>query len=173
MAIPGLSFYNDRTMNDLVVRAMNGPDEADAGASIMACSDPWKRLGRDVHHTLRTVTNANSEVYVAVHEAQVLGLVIVVMNVPLIRGYINALAVHADHRNRGVGARLLMFAEDRIFRESPNVFLCVSDFNANAQRFYQRMGYKRVGLIEDFIIHGAGEILMRKTIGPQSTFAVR
>ena len=156
-----------------MIRAMTGPDEARACATIMASTDPWKRLGRDFEHTLRTVTNANSEVYVAVDGARVVGLAIIVMNIPLIRGYINALAVHADHRNRGVGATLLKFAEERIFRESPNVFLCVSDFNANAQRFYQRMGYKRVGLIEDFIIHGAGEILMRKTIGPQSTFAVR
>src|SRR5689334_5409727 len=124
-------------MDDLVIRAMNGPDEPDACASIMASTDPWKRLGRDVHHTLRTVTNANSQVYVAVRgEADVVGLVIVVLNVPLIRGYINALAVHADHRNRGVGAALLKFAEQRIFRESPNVFLCVSDFNTSAQRFY-------------------------------------
>jgi len=157
-------------MDDVLIRAINGPEEAAVCATIMASSDPWRRLGRDVEHTLRTVTNANSEVYVAADARDVVGLVIVVMNVPLIRGYVNALAVRDDHRNRGIGGRLLAFAEQRIFRESPNVFLCVSSCNSDAQRFYERMGYQRIGVIEDFIIDGAGEILMRKTIGPQATF---
>jgi ribosomal protein S18 acetylase RimI-like enzyme len=160
-------------MDDLLIRAIDGPDEAALCATIMASSDPWKRLGRDVEHTLRTVTNANSEVYVAADARDVVGLVIVVMNVPLIRGYVNALAVRDDYRNRGIGGKLLAFAEQRIFRESPNVFLCVSSFNSDAQRFYERMGYTRVGVIENFIIDGAGEILMRKTIGPTSRFAGR
>jgi ribosomal protein S18 acetylase RimI-like enzyme len=92
------------------------------------------------------------------------------LNVPLVRGYINLLAVKDGHRGHGIGAALLKFAEQRIFRDWPNVFLCVTTFNTDAQRFYQRMGYKRIGVIEDFIIEGAGEILMRKTIGPTSTF---
>jgi ribosomal protein S18 acetylase RimI-like enzyme len=78
-----------------------------------------------------------------------------------------------EHRNRGIGARLMTFAEERIFRESPNVFLCVTTFNTDAQRFYQRLGYRRIGVIEDFAIEGAGEILMRKTTGPQATFVPR
>ena len=154
----------------MIIRPINGPDEARACATIMSSSDPWKQLGRDFEHTLRTVTNANSEVYVAAHGDEVVGLVIVVMNVPLVRGYINALAVKREHRNRGIGGKLLKFAEDRIFRDWPNVFLCVTTFNTDAQRFYERMGYQRIGVIEDFIIQGAGEILMRKTIGPTSTF---
>jgi ribosomal protein S18 acetylase RimI-like enzyme len=158
------------TEEDLVIRRMNGADEASACAAIMASTDPWKRLGRDLDHTQTTVTNVNSEVYVATIDSEVVGLVIVVMNVPLIRGYVNALAVAPAHRNSGVGTQLLAFAERRIFRESPNVFLCCTSFNADAQRFYQRHGYKRVGVIEDYAIAGADEILMRKTIGPQATF---
>ena len=154
----------------VIIRALNGSEEASACATIMASSEPWKTLGRDFAHTLRTVTNSNSQVYVATESNEVVGLVIVVMNVPLIRGYINALAVKQEHRNRGIGAKLLKFAEDRIFRDWPNVFLCVTTFNTKAQRFYERMGYHRIGVIEDFIIEGAGEILMRKTIGPTSSF---
>jgi len=58
-------------------------------------------------------------------------------------------------------------------RNSPNCFLCVSSFNTNAQRLYARLGYQRIGELTDFIIPGAGEILMRKTLGPKATFAPR
>ena len=53
----------------------------------------------------------------------VVGIIIVSLPIPLIKGYIAALAVHADYRNRGVGAALLTRAEKRIFEISPNVFL--------------------------------------------------
>jgi ribosomal protein S18 acetylase RimI-like enzyme len=65
---------------------------------------------------------------------------------------------------------LLEFAEERIFRESPNVFLFCSSFNHDAMRLYHRLGYERIGEIKDFVIAGAGEILLRKTIGPLTTF---
>ena len=65
------------------------------------------------------------------------------------------------------GLRGLMgFAEERILRQSPNVFLCVSAFNRRAQKFYERLGYQRVGELPDFLVQGQAEILMRKTRGP-------
>jgi ribosomal protein S18 acetylase RimI-like enzyme len=42
----------------------------------------------------------------------------------------------------------------------------VSDFNREAQAFYAKMGYQKVGELADFIIAGHAEILLRKTIGP-------
>jgi ribosomal-protein-alanine N-acetyltransferase len=156
--------------DDLQIRLVNGQDEAWACADIMASTDPWMTLGRSRENTFGTVTHPLAETYVAVNDQQIVGVVIVVLKIPLIRGYIMGLAVHADHRNRGIGSKLMAFAEERIFRESPNVFLCASSFNAGAQRLYERLGYRRVGEIENFAIDGAGEILMRKTLGPISTF---
>jgi ribosomal protein S18 acetylase RimI-like enzyme len=96
--------------------------------------------------------------------------VIVALPIPVIKGYISGLAVRADFRNRGIGAKLMAYAEQRIFQESPNVFLCVTSFNHAAQRFYKRIGYQVVGELTEFSIPGHGEILMRKTLGPWSTF---
>ncbi len=56
-----------------------------------------------------------------------------------------------------------------IFSLSPNVFLCVSSFNKKAQNFYQKLGYKKVGVIIDYLVEGYDEILMRKTVGPIET----
>ena len=43
---------------------------------------------------------------------------------------------------RGTGTALVAFAEERIFRDHRNVFLCVSDFNLGARRLYERHGYR-------------------------------
>lgn len=86
-------------------------------------------------------------------------------------GYIQAVCIHPDHRGQGLGTRLVGFAEARILRESPNVFLCVSSFNRDAQRLYQRLDYKVIGELTRYIVPGHSEILLRKTTGPLTTFS--
>jgi ribosomal protein S18 acetylase RimI-like enzyme len=154
--------------DDIVIRAIDGPDQCAACAAIMASTDPWKRLGRDAEVNLKTVTHSTA--FVAVAGDEIVGLVLVALNIPLIRGYIVGLAVKEAFRGKGIGTRLLAFAEAQTFRQFPNVFLCVSTFNIDAQRFYERQGYHRIGVIENFAIEGEGEILLRKTLGPYSTF---
>jgi ribosomal protein S18 acetylase RimI-like enzyme len=48
--------------------------------------------------------------------------------------------------------------------------LSVSSFNHRAQKFYERLGYRRVGELENFLVAGQSEILMRKTLGPLLDF---
>jgi ribosomal protein S18 acetylase RimI-like enzyme len=88
-------------------------------------------------------------------------------------GYIQTVAVGADWRGRGLGSRLIAFAEKRIFAEKPNVFMCVSSFNKKAQRLYRRLGYEKIGVLKNFIVSGHDEILLRKTIGPLAEFKAR
>ena len=154
------------------IRELRGPDEAEAAAAIMAATDPWQRLGRTHAHTLRAVTDPAATPSVAVAPGggdEVIGVVIV-QDLLVFSGYIRALAVRADWRNRRVGRALLAHAERHIFRSSPNVFLCVSSFNEDARRLYQRLGYETIGEIREFIIPGEGEFLMRKTRGPIATY---
>ena len=73
-------------------------------------------------------------------------------------------------RGRGIGTRMMEFAEQKIFRLSPNVFLCVSSFNSKSQKFYERLGYQRVGELADFVVEGCSEFLMRKTRRPLLNF---
>jgi ribosomal protein S18 acetylase RimI-like enzyme len=84
-------------------------------------------------------------------------------------GYIRSICVAADARGGGLGSQLVAFAEERIFRDVKNVFLCVSSFNPRARALYERLGYEVVGEMKDYVIGGASEILMRKTIGPLIT----
>ena len=144
--------------------------ECEAAARLMSSTEPWITLGRKFENTIVSVTNPHFEVSIAHAAGEVVGLVIIAINVPLIRGYIAGLAVHKDWRSRGVGTQLMRFAEDRIRRDSPNVFLCVSSFNPDARRFYERLGFTQCGELKELIVPGHSEILMRKTTGPWSTF---
>jgi ribosomal protein S18 acetylase RimI-like enzyme len=57
----------------------------------------------------------------------------------------------------------LAFAEGR-FPEARNIFLCVSDFNHRARILYERCGYKQVGVLENYVVEGHAELLMRKRL---------
>jgi ribosomal protein S18 acetylase RimI-like enzyme len=81
-------------------------------------------------------------------------------------GYVRWIAVAPEARGRAVGASLMRYAEERIFRHGPNVYLLVSDFNVKAQAFYRRLGYERVGALRDYVVPGITERLYRKTRGP-------
>ena len=141
-------------------------------AAMMAASDPWRRLGLGFRACRAGLDAPYRETYAARLRGGYAGHVTLNMAWPL-GGYIQTLFVPDGFRGRGIGEGLLRFAEDRIFRSSPNVFLCVSSFNREARRFYSRHGYEKAGLLGDFIIKGAGELLLRKTSGPLSGYAAR
>ncbi len=81
-------------------------------------------------------------------------------------GYIQTLCIDERERGKGLGTKLLQFAEQRILRFSPNIFICVSSFNDGAIRLYEEFGFKLVGELRDFVKSGFTELLFRKTVGP-------
>jgi ribosomal-protein-alanine N-acetyltransferase len=135
----------------------------------MLGSEPWitLRLPREV--ALAAVTDPAREVYVVRDDAGVSGFVVIDMR-GLVSGYIQILCVREDRRGQGIGSRLIQWAENRIFRDSPNAFICVSSFNTGARRLYERLGFEQVGMLRDFIISGHSEFLLRKTRGTWSEF---
>jgi ribosomal protein S18 acetylase RimI-like enzyme len=78
-------------------------------------------------------------------------------------GYIMLVGAAPEQRSRGVGRALMDHAEEELFRDGcGDIFLLVSDFNEGAQRFYQRLGYRQVGAIPDYIISGVAELIYHK-----------
>lgn len=149
----------------LRIRRLQGEADAGACAYIMSTSEPWVTLGRTFDICLARVTDPERETWVACDGHDVLGFIVLSMQGPFI-GYVQTVAIRADQRGRGLGSRLLGFAEERILRETPNVFLCVSSFNPLAFALYERLGYERIGDLRDYVVSGHAEILMRKSTGP-------
>ena len=151
------------------IRSLGHVDEARACAALMANSEPWITLCRSYEDSLRILCDPEREVYVALVGDELVGFTILVMKGAFV-GYIQSVAVWPEWRNQGIGSRLLAFAEDRILRETPNVFICTSSFNAEAKRLYQRFGYEEIGELKDWVLTGYTEILMRKSIASLADF---
>jgi len=148
------------------------PADLKTCALFMAATEPWITLGRDYKACLSSVKAPLREVYAAKEQGKAAGFIVLQMT-GTFRGYIQTVCVGPEARGRGIGTLLVRFAEKRIFTESPNVFMCVSSFNKGAQRLYKRLGYKKTGLLKDFIIRGYDEVLLRKTRGPFVGFKKR
>lgn len=151
------------------IRQLRGADEVHLISEFMANSEPWVTLKRTYEESVRMLNDPIREVYVAEMSRDVAGFAILQMKGAFV-GYIQTVGVFPNWRDRGIGSRLIQFAEDRIFSEAPNAFICVSSFNEGAHRLYERLGYKVVGELTDYIIPGHSEVLMRKTIAPLTEF---
>jgi ribosomal protein S18 acetylase RimI-like enzyme len=144
------------------------PSEAEACARMMSETEPWLTLGRSYDASLRILGAPGKEIHVLRAGGILAGFLILDLRGAL-SGYIQTVCVAPEWRGRGLGSAMIGWAEERIFRQGPNVFLCVSSFNTSARRLYLRLGYEQVGELKDFLIAGSSEILMRKTRGPLST----
>lgn len=153
----------------MTIEPLQNDDDARACAAMMIATDPWLTLRRTFDEALRVFTNPASETYVAREGGSVRGFISIAMRGAFNNGYIRSICVAADARGSGIGSRLMAFAEERILRETKNVFLFVSSFNPRARALYERLGYEKVGELQDYVIAGASEILMRKSTGPLIT----
>jgi ribosomal protein S18 acetylase RimI-like enzyme len=160
--------FKDR--EEIAIRKLAHTDEAKICARMMADSEPWITLGRDYETVLRIISHPTREVYLAVDgNKEIAGFIMLNMQGAFV-GYIQCICIGPDWRNQGIGSRLIAFAEQLIFHETPNVFICVSSFNPGAKRLYERLGYEVIGELKNYIVAGHSEILLRKTIAPLTEF---
>ena len=133
-------------------------------SGIVAASEPWKTLNERIDFSKYMSLN---EAYVCIHEGETAGFIIFTPEPVFARGgYIRAVAVAPVMRRRGIGEKLLAFAESAIVRRSPNAYLCVSSFNRRGQMFYRSLGYTQVGRLPDLIMQGASEYIYWKRLRP-------
>jgi ribosomal protein S18 acetylase RimI-like enzyme len=158
--IPGLEFSRI---------AVDDLDRTEQCGRLMISSEPWITLQRTLDGALESLRDPGKELHGVLRGDDLVGFVLLDMRGPL-AGYIQSICVRPDQRGRGVGAALIAWVEQRVHRESPNLFLFVSSFNDAARRFYERLGFVAVGSVPEFIVRGSDEILMRKTLGPLAEF---
>jgi ribosomal protein S18 acetylase RimI-like enzyme len=116
------------------------PDDAEALVSLWALCDltrPWNDPFRDIERKIDADPNG---LLVLEEDRQCIGAVKVGYDGH--RGWINYLAVHPDHRGRGLGRLLVATAEQRLSELGcPKVNLQVRAANKDAVEFYQSVGY--------------------------------
>ncbi len=76
--------------------------------------------------------------------------------------YLKLIAIDPSHRGLGIGNKLMDALEKETFKQKNALYLCVTDFNRKAQRFYKSRGYKKVGKLPDHFKKGIAELLFRK-----------
>jgi ribosomal protein S18 acetylase RimI-like enzyme len=151
------------------VERLSGAAEVSQSARMMVESEPWITLGLTLDLAQKVLTDPAREQYAIRDAAGVAAFTVLDMR-GLLAGYIQILCVRPDRRGSGLGSALIRWAEARIFRESPNAFICVSSFNAGARRLYERLGFEQAGVLRELIVPGYDELLFRKTRGPWSEF---
>lgn len=158
-----------RTSDRVVIRRPSGLRDLQWCARLMSTSEPWITLRRDYLAALALLRDPTREVFVATIGGKMAGVIAIVMS-GAFRGYIQTVAVDLPHRGLGIGSQLIQFAERRILTKTPNVFICVSSFNPQAQKLYRRLGYQLVGELKNYVVRGHSELLLRKTTGPLADF---
>lgn len=78
--------------------------------------------------------------------------------------YLRQIGVRADTTSQGIGAKLLDNVEQVAVALSDGLFLLVSDFNTDAQRFYQRQGYQQIGRIPGYVLPDVDELIFWKRL---------
>jgi [ribosomal protein S18]-alanine N-acetyltransferase len=150
----------------------NNEEDLDICAEMMYGMAPWNMLQFSLPDCRKAFNGSFKENYIVKENGVILGFAILQVQ-GAFSGYIQSIAIAPAHHNRQLGSKLISFCEERIFRDMPNVFLCVSSFNDAAQRFYYRNGYEKVGEMKDLLVRGYDDYLLRKTKGPKAEFTAQ
>jgi len=132
-------------------------------ARLMAGSEPWITLGRNLEGCRRVLGWSGNELFVAWKGADRQGFILLHPYGLAGSPYIASVAVDESARGCGVGSQLVAFAEKR-YAGRRHIFLCVSSFNHRAQALYRRLGYEQVGEFPDYVVQGHSELLFHKKL---------
>jgi ribosomal protein S18 acetylase RimI-like enzyme len=144
-----------------IVIAPAAPGDEEWCARLMAASEPWITLRRDLSACRASLTRPDTELFVARENGRAVGFLLVSPHGFASSPYVASIAVASDARGRGIGSALLRFAE-RHFVGRRHLFLLVSSFNDRAHELYRRVGYERIGELKDYVVPGASEIILHK-----------
>lgn len=149
------------------IRLMNASDVSGV-AEFVSTTPLWQRYGVtfDSFSTrLNSGLESGASIIVAVLGSEVLGFAWASEKGAFGRDvYLPLIGVRPLERSLGVGGLLLDYVEQTLFGGPRDVFLLVSDFNLEAQRFYAKRGYTQVGAIPNYVLDGVSELLMWKKI---------
>ncbi len=140
--------------------------EAPYWAAEVAEMEPWRRLAISEAMLLAFLTASDSAVeHYRISCGKVPIGIISFQHGWLFGPYLKLLAISAQYRSNGAGKAALGWLEDRAHgAKATNVWLCVSAFNIDGRKFYERNGYAEVARLDDLVLADETELLYRKMI---------
>jgi [ribosomal protein S18]-alanine N-acetyltransferase len=140
------------------------PDDHEWCACLMASSEPWITLQRDLSACRQVIKRPSTELFIAWdRNSQKLGFILLAPYGLAGSPYIASIAVSPDAQGQTVGSQLMQFTEQH-FHDRSHLFLLVSSFNSRAQHFYRRHGYEFIGELKDYIVAGHSELIFHKSL---------
>jgi diamine N-acetyltransferase len=146
------------------LRPMEAVDHAPL-AQALAVMDPWAGLGYGQTALERYLGRDDGALtrWVIQRGEGTAGLL--ALRSPWLRGpYIELFAVLPAHQGLGLGGKVLDWAARSAAEVAPNLWACVSDFNAPARAFYARHGFVEVTGLDGLVSAGNAEILLRRRL---------
>lgn len=139
------------------------PEDLEWCARMMASSEPWITLRRDLEGCRVALVRPGTELFLARAQDLPVGFILVAPYGLAGSPYVASIAVAAEGRGQGVGSRLLRFAEEH-FAGREHIFLLVSSFNDRGQHFYRQHGYEFIGELKDYVVPGKSELILYKSL---------
>jgi GNAT superfamily N-acetyltransferase len=143
-------------------------EEADPLGAAFAAIDPWRSYPYPAADLARYFTTAdpNAPCYAIRASGETVGVIGVQRN--WLRGpYLRFLGVLPAHQAKGLGsAAVRWFICEATRASNRNAWVCASDLNAAALRFYEAHGFGAIAEVPDLVREGRSEILMRKVLFP-------
>jgi ribosomal protein S18 acetylase RimI-like enzyme len=134
-------------------------------AEAFAAMEPWSRypfsplalasyLGRRETHAPRFTLLVGDNIAGAVG-----------LQIDWLRGpYLQFLGILSEHQDQGLGTLILSWMEHEAQPGARNLWVCASDFNDRAIRFYERHGFARMARLDSLVKDGCDEVLLRKRL---------
>jgi ribosomal protein S18 acetylase RimI-like enzyme len=152
------------TLSACILRELT-QDEAATVSQTLVQMEPWRTLGYKADTLSNYLSGPDPLLYGIVASQQLVGAVCV--RYPWLRGAcLELLAVFPSQQGRGLGRDVIGWLEAELLQTNcRNLWTLVSSFNQEARHFYQQMGFVEVGQLDDLIVTGYAEILLRKYNG--------
>lgn len=144
-------------------------EPVDAGplALVLTAMDPWARLGYAAPALEGYLKREDAALTRWIVERHGKTAGVLALRSPWLRGpYVELFAILPRHQGHGLGGAVMDWAVKSAAQTAPNLWACVSDFNASARSFYARHGFAEVTPLDGLVQAGASEILLRKRLGP-------
>lgn len=147
---------------------VGGLDEPAARSlgELLVAIDPWRRLEFSAEGIARYLLRDDPALIRHALWLDDTAVGVIAIRFPWLRGpYIEMLGLGESCQGLGVGRRLLDWVEREALQAGQRqVWVAASAFNERALTFYERNGFRRIGVLEDLVKPGFNEILLGKKL---------